>query len=390
MTSIKKVVQLVGLGLATMGLVACGGGSTDGGSNLTTQSGTGLMSLAVTDSPLDQGAERVVVRFTHVELQPVDDGERVVIYFDEPALGKEPAPIDESVPAEQLQALAEESLDEPVDEPTQGAVREIDLLTLQGENSEPLFEEVEVPAGDYAWIRFYLEREPGASAPPLSNFLTSSYIEFQDGNRANLIIPGGLQAGLQLVSGFTVPEGGAVSFTVDFDLRNMIRPDNQFEGYYRMRRALRLVDNSNVGVITGAVDVLAYPELENVAATCSQDGERCPGLSVSVYNGAPVEGGADTDGDTSVEATSVEEPLTTANVFYKLPEGEYRYTVGFLTAGSYDLKLTYEADDEVPEVSDPPKLEVLDEANLGVLEQANDIAVVAGETTEADFPYTSE
>lgn len=121
MTRIKKFAQLVGLGLATLGLVACGGsGSTDGGNNLTTQSGTGLMSLAVTDSPLDKGAKRVVVRFTHVELQPVDDGERVVIYFDEPAPGNEPAPIDESVPAEQLQALAEESSDEPVDEPTQG------------------------------------------------------------------------------------------------------------------------------------------------------------------------------------------------------------------------------------------------------------------------------
>lgn len=184
MTRIKKFAQLVGLGLATLGLVACGGsGSTDGGNNLTTQSGTGLMSLAVTDSPLDKGAKRVVVRFTHVELQPVDDGERVVIYFDEPAPGNEPAPIDESVPAEQLQALAEESSDEPVDEPTQGAVREIDLLTLHGENSELLFEEVEVPAGKYAWIRFYLEPDKGASAPPLSNFATSSYIEFEGGVR---------------------------------------------------------------------------------------------------------------------------------------------------------------------------------------------------------------
>ncbi len=394
MTSIKKLAQFVGLGLATMGLVACGGGgTTDSNNNLTTQSGTGLMSLAVTDAPIDN-AEKVVIRFTHVELQPVDDGERVVIYFDEPAPVEEPAPIDEPAPAEELAALVEESLDEPADEPTQGAVREIDLLTLQGENSEPLFEEVEVPAGDYAWIRFYLEREPGASAPPLSNFLTSSYIEFQDGNRANLIIPGGLQAGLQLVSGFTVPEGGAVSFTVDFDLRNMIRPDNQFEGYYRMRRALRLVDNSEVGVITGTVDVSSYPELEKVAATCSQDGDRCPGLSVSVYNAAPVEGGADTDGDTLVEATFVEEPLTTANVHYRQVEEtlgyEYRYTVGFLSAGSYDLKLTYEGGDEVPEVLDPPELEVLDEANLKVLDEANSIAVVAGETTVVDFPYISE
>ena len=245
------------------------------------------------------------------------------------------------------------------------------MLTLQGENSEPLFEEVEVPTGDYAWIRFYLEPEEGASAPPLSNFATSSYIEFVGGDKANLIIPGGLQAGLQLVSGFTVPEGGSVSFTVDFDLRNMIRPDDRFEGYYRMRRALRLVDNSNVGVITGTIEVGPYTELLEVAATCTQDGDRCPGLSVSVYNAGPVEGGGtETDGDTVVAFSSVEEALMTANVFAKYLEGqwEYRYTVGFLSEGSYDLKLVFEGDP---------------------LDQAKGVSVVAGETTEQNFSGTN-
>ena len=386
MTSIKKLAQFVGLGLAAMGLVACGGGGSSSGG------GTGLMSLAVTDLPIE--AQHVWVEFTHVELQPADGGERVVIPLDDPETASSDGSADTGHAGGQTAPIVDGFDADPADESTQGVVRKIDLLSLQGEDSEFLFEDAAVPAGDYDWIRFYLKPEEGASAPPLSNFLTSSYIEFQDGNRANLIIPGGLQAGLQLVSGFTVPEGGAVSFTVDFDLHNMIQPDSQFEGYYRMRRALRLVDNSEVGVITGTVDVSSYPELEKVAATCSQDGDRCPGLSVSVYNAAPVEGGADTDGDTLVEATFVEEPLTTANVHYRQVEEtlgyEYRYTVGFLSAGSYDLKLTYEGGDEVPEVLDPPELEVLDEANLKVLDEANSIAVVAGETTVVDFPYISE
>jgi hypothetical protein len=314
----------------------------------------------------------------------VDDGERVVIYFDEPTTDQE---LDDP-PEGETETSPEVAVQDVDPEATQGVVREIDLLTLQGENSEFLFEEVKVPAGDYAWIRFYLEPKPGPSSPPLSNFLTSSYIEFEGGDTANLIIPGGLQAGLQLVSGFTVPEGGSVSFTVDFDLRNMIRPDNQFEGYYRMRRALRLVDNSKVGVITGAIDVLSYQKLSEVAATCTQDGDRCPGLSVSVFNAAPVEEGADTEGGTLVEATSVDEPLTTANVFFNYSEEEYRYTVGFLSEGSYDLKLTYEGDDEVSEVLDAANLEVSDEANLEVLDEAKAIAVVAGETTEVNFVKT--
>jgi len=214
MHKIGNLTRLVGLGIATAGLVACGGGSSGGG--------TGQMSLAVTDAPVDS-ASRVVVRFTYIELQP-SDGERIRIDLGE----------DESV-------------------------REIDLLALQGEDSEFLFEDAEVPAGDYDWIRFHLEREEGVSAPPLSNFATSSFIEFVDGYSENLIIPGGLQAGLQLSSGFSIAEDEEASFTVDFDLRKAIREDTRFEGYHRMRRSLRLVDNREAGAITGTVDPVAFP-----------------------------------------------------------------------------------------------------------------------------------
>ncbi len=335
MTSIKKLAQLVGLGVATMGLVACGGGGSSSG-------GTGLMSLAVTDAPIDD-AKHVWVEFTHVELQPVDDGERVVICLDQ----EDAYFLDTSGARASCPAPAEP--------------REIDLLALQGEESEYLFEGVAVPAGDYAWIRFYLQPDGGVSSPPLTNFLTSSYIVFKDETEAQLMIPGGLQAGLQIVSGFTVPEGGSASFTADFDLRTMIRPDNQFEGYYRMRRALRLVDNSNVGVITGTVNHELFPE----GYTCNgiTDDENiltCPGLSVFVYATGEAQ---------AIQPTAEgEDPLTSANVRYQFLEGpenwEHRYTVGFLSEGSYDLKLTRDEK---------------------VMDEVDGVPVFAGETTIVDF-----
>jgi len=341
MTSIKKLAQFVGLGLATMGLVACGGsGSSSGG-------GTGLMSLAVTDAPIDD-AKHVWVEFTHVELQPADDGERVVICLDQ----EDAYLLDTSGGQASCPAPAEP--------------RKIDLLALQGEESEYLFEGVAVPAGDYAWIRFYLKPDGGVSSPPLTNFLTSSYIVFKDETEAQLIIPGGLQAGLQLVSGFAVPEGGSASFTVDFDLRNMIRPDNQFEGYYRMRRALRLVDNSTVGAITGTVDPnMLPPDYTCNGTTDDENILTCPGLSVFVYEAGEAQG---------IQLTAEgEDPLTSANVRYQFLEGpanwEHQYTVGFLSEGSYDLKLTLDED---------------------VLDEADNVPVFTGETTVVDFPYMPE
>ena len=319
---------------AATALAGCNTSSDSGGSS---SGETGQMSLAVTDAPVDS-AVRVVVRFTHIELKPAGNGDRVRIDFDEP-------------------------------------VREIDLLALQGDNSVFLFEDEEVPAGRYDWIRFYLEPDGGASSPPLSNFATSSFIEFEDEYRENLIIPGGLQAGLQLVSGFTVPANGSASFTVDFDLRKAIRPasDPQFSGYHRMRRALRIVDNANVGTITGTVDPSIIPaDLE-----CYDQGwdhsdyQICPGAAVYVFEGSDQTPRdiRDTAGD----------PVTTANVHLRYVEEsgdwEYRYTAGFLLEGDYTVALTFAADLDDPEEETPIAFE--DAANA---------SVEAGETTVVDFP----
>lgn len=330
MTINPKRLFLLGMVAASATLLACNSGSSGGSSS--SSGDTGQMSLAVTDAPIDDAVE-VVIRFTHVELQPAD-GDRVRIDFDD----------DE--------------------------VREIDLLALQGEESEFLFEDEEIPAGEYNWIRFYLEPDPEASGPPVSNFATSSYILFADGNRDNLVIPGGLQQGLQLVSGFTVPAGGVISLTVDFDLRTAIRP-SEFEGYHRLRRALRVVDNSEVGVISGAVEPDILPDdLVCVRLSDSHDYDTCPGVAVYVFEGDTTpQNIQDSDGD----------PVTTANIRFEhdseTGEWEYRYTAGFLSPGTYTVALTFQADDDDPETDTP--IDFVDDALAEVF---------AGERTIVNFP----
>jgi len=44
-----------------------------------------------------------------------------------------------------------------------------------------------------------------------------SYIELDDGSQHPLYVPSGNETGLKLNQGFDISDGGAISFTIDFD-----------------------------------------------------------------------------------------------------------------------------------------------------------------------------
>jgi hypothetical protein len=104
------------------------------------------------------------------------------------------------------------------------------------------------------------------------------------GNETNLYILGqqngnsnnnGTPHSLQLNTGFTVPAGGNADFTIDFVLRKgLTKPVNS--DYYLLRPALRLVNNVEVGTISGRVE-------NAVIATnaCSE----ASGTSIYLYEG---------------------------------------------------------------------------------------------------------
>ena len=145
-------------GIAT--LAACNG---SGGS-----SGTGSMSLGITDTPVD-AAQTVMVAFTGVTLQG-PDGTKTITFPQE---------------------------------------KTIDLLSLQGNASADLLDSTSVAAGQYQWIRLNLD-------------LANSYIVTDTGAKYPLTIPSGSRTGLKLVSGFMVAQGGQADFMIDFDLRKSL------------------------------------------------------------------------------------------------------------------------------------------------------------------------
>jgi hypothetical protein len=190
---------------------------------------------------------------------------------------------------------------------------------------------VNLSAGRYNWIR--LKVEAGCDT-------VDSYITINNAQHS-LWIPSSNQTGLKLVEGFIVPAGGTADFTIDFDLRRSVhKPEGLSQGQgggcpdnYRLRPALRLVDNTEVGSITGTVD----PSLIN-------DPLCTTGNVVYIFEGEGVIPD-DVDGQDP-------EPLTSAQVEYDPDTGEHEYRAAFLSPGSYTMAFTCQAGDDDPDSSD--------------------------------------
>lgn len=322
----KSPLAAIPLALA---LAGCGGGSGGVTADGATSDGTtGTLTLAITDAPVDE-ATSVNVVFTAVTLKPAE-GEPFTLACDEPAA------------------------DPDFDCGGTGS-RTIDLLTLTGSASETLLEDVSVPAGDYEWVRLAVDAadpEPGSTG--------ASKIVFPGPDERDLVIPSGSQTGLKLVSGFTVPVGRSVALILDVDLRRAIREHGgPNDTRYRLRPALRLVDNADVGHLEGTI---GNAFVQNECPT----GDTSEGLAVYVYEGA-----AASLGDLG-DAT--DPPLTTTVAELDTGTGDYVYRVGFLEAGSYTVAVTCEASADDPDV----------DGELDFV-ASDAVAIEAGETTEQDF-----
>ena len=240
----------------------------------------GTLNLAVTDAPVD-GATAVVVTFDGVELQPMS-GDRVSVVYDAP--------------------------------------RQIDLLALQGGLAEPLLDGLTVPAGEYAWVRLMVGATRGS---------TESYIALDDGSIHSLYIPSGAESGLKLNGGMIVAAGGTADFTVDFDLRRSVHDPMGGSSDYILRPTLRLVDDIQVGRITGTVDPLL------LGPACS--------AAVYAYTGTVT---PDDVGGSGAQ------PISTAFVVTDATTGVSSYTLAFLPAGDYTVALTCMAAADAPSSDD--------------------------------------
>ena len=267
-------------------LAACGSGDGGGGSK---DAPTGSLKLSVTDAPVDD-AEAVWIKFRAVEFKP--EGGSPVRH--------------ELLGAGNPQVPAPQS---------------INLLPLQEGRSAVLVNNLELPAGRYEWIRLIVDNVENER---------DSYIVIE-GNECELRVPSGDESGLKLIRGFTLPANGSVALTVDFDLRKSIvePPGQQGTGIdctqaYLLKPVLRLVQDSDVGAITGTVDPSLF----------------LPDCSRLVYVFSDGTGPA---GGTLPDDQDVHDPNPV--VMAKADEVTGAYHASFLPSGNYTLAFTCGLDD---------------------------------------------
>lgn len=278
-------------------LTACGGDDST--------PRTGELSLQVTDAPVDS-AEQVVIRFTGISYKPAG-GAPLQAVFDAP--------------------------------------KDIDLLALAGGDAAPLVSNAVLPAGAYEWLRLDVDAA--------FDTVYDSYIVIA-GNQYELHVPSGSESGLKLNGGFTVPQGGVASYTLDFDLRRAIVEPVGQPGYF-LKPVIRMVNNAQVGTLAGVVDGALLASLCTGSATGA----------VYLYQGADVTPD-DVDG---LDA----EPVASGSVTMQ-GDGNYHYTIAFLNPGSYTATYTCDTAVDLPESSE-----------LLAYAGTTNVVISTGVTTTQDF-----
>jgi hypothetical protein len=275
-------------------MAGCGGsgsGSEEAGT-------TGFLSLGVSDGPVHH-AKKVCVTFDSIELKS----------------GSTNTLID----------LTDEDHSGP---------QTINLLDFQGDQSSTILGSEVVEAGEYQWMRLGINAVmggDGGSNDPIDEITCgdgASYMVMDSGSVHNLYVPSSDQNGLKLVSGFTVPVNGSANFTAEWDLMQSVTAPpgpGELDRDVVMKPVIRLVNNVEVGTLTGMVDsALIVDVVDDAGMACEP--------SVYLFNDDP-----------QSEELDPNDLAATAEVKEKTNDDAlvtWNYTIGFLLPGSYEAAFT--------------------------------------------------
>ena len=284
-------LKILAIALLTIFITACSSDSNDTGND------TGTVSVGITDAPVANASE------VHLAISGIT--------FKGP------------------DGQVFHSLTTDTEDYTQ-----IELTELAGIASETLLSNVEMTAGEYQWIRLEVVTEGDMD----------TYLVLDDASTHELTIPS--TTGLKLNRGFTLPANGSASFTLDVDLQKSLVED---ASGYKLKPVIRMVDNVEVGHITGTIDGTFL------------SGNSCTDASVYLFSGLDTIP-TDINGDTGPDIVT------------NMDVSNNQYAFGFVVAGNYTVSLVCDVVDD-PEAED----------TLNFLASRN-VTVTASETVTADLP----
>lgn len=304
--------------VSALSLAGCGGSGsgsiadTSSGSDLAGEN-TGMLSLSISDAPI-KDATKVCIRFDGIELNHADGDERVTIDFDPPEV--------------------------------------VNLLANQGANSHPIVTGAEVPAGEYTWIRLKVQAERDLSggandADPTGELCDdqteNSYLVRESGGLHNLFIPSGSQRGLQLIKNIIIPANRTGEYTAEWDLGKSFNGPPGLDPDVMMKPVVKLVANNEVGTLVGQV-------ADELVALESCDAE----FATSIYVF-----------DDGIEPNPFDDPfaeddaVATGLVERQMQEDgsmPWRYSIGFLLAGNYEVAYTCNGTEFAPLAGKPAEI----------------------------------
>ncbi|HEY7867021.1 MAG TPA: DUF4382 domain-containing protein [Psychromonas sp.] len=289
--------SLIALSLTTL-LTACGSGSDD--------KKTGEFNLDVSDNPAD--AEIVNIAFKQVVLKNSEGS----ISFDVS---------------------------------NDGALKNVDLLEVQGKEMEVLVSGQSIPVGEYQMC-IYMEKNEDP------NNEASSYVKTMDGNIAGLTANsngscGGVGAEdantgrLFINKTFTIA-AGSNNFVAEFDLSKILQGPKGNKDYWTIKpTGIELINLSDVGSISGTIGTVA-------STGCTADA----GHAVYLYPGGTLLENMSDFSDNVVAPAVAPIASARANAINADSTQGYSYEFGFVVAGSYSLGYTCTAQSHDPELAD--------------------------------------
>jgi hypothetical protein len=228
-----KLMKTFGMGILFMGsmaLLACGGGGGGGSSDGAT--GTGTLSLGLTDSSTDK-YQAVYVTVDEVQVKSNDVSTK------------------------------QDDNWQPVASP----MRTYNLLNLVNGVTEILGEK-ELVAGHYNQIRLILGETPESKnnilghAHPYANYLILN--DLSDTVKS-LKVPSGFQTGIKLVHQFDVKQGETLELILDFDAcRSVVRASNGNK--YILKPTIKVTGTLNKSIVHGIVTDDLTPETPIIGA----------------------------------------------------------------------------------------------------------------------------